>query len=457
MLPLLTRHFRCFDLPCDFTVDGEVSAEPGFFRFGAGAICYGRTSTGHLSHLPGGQLDDVSNHVTAESSEVRLPFDPEEAVENLREERYASDRAPDGQAEGIVRSIYYLVRPILPLWVRKHLQRAHLRGWEKLTFPNWPVDRTADDLLQRFLMLALRASGMDSIPFIWFWPDGARACAIMTHDVESDAGKRFCSRLMDINDSFGVPASFQIVPEKRYSVEPQLLAEIKNRGFEVNIHDLNHDGRLFQDRAEFERRIQRIHQYAHEFGAAGFRSAVLYRNPAWLGLLQFEYDMSIPNVAHLDPQRGGCCTVMPYFIDGLLELPLTATQDHSLFHILNDFTMDLWDRQTKFILQQNGLMSFIVHPDYVIAKRNQDAYRNLLGLLRELRAKSGVWMALPKEVNRWWRQRDQMILKRNGESWTVEGEGSERARVAMASVQNDRLVYSLADQPTTTAEIARGT
>ena len=30
--------------------------------------------------------------------------------------------------------------------------------------------------------------------------------------------------------------------------------------------------------------------------------------------LDFSFDMSIPNVAHLDPQRGGCCTIMPYFI-----------------------------------------------------------------------------------------------------------------------------------------------
>ena len=52
--------------------------------------------------------------------------------------------------------------------------------------------------------------------------------------------------------------------------------------------------------------------------------------------------MSVPNVAHLEPQRGGCCTVMPYFVGDVLELPLTTIQDYSLFHILGDYSTTLW-------------------------------------------------------------------------------------------------------------------
>jgi hypothetical protein len=114
---------------------------------------------------------------------------------------------------------------------------------------------------------------------------------------------------MDLNDSFAIKGSFQIVPEKRYTVSGHLLDEIRDRGFEINVHDLNHDGRLFSDHAEFLHRAERIRQYKLQFGAKGFRSAVLYRNVDWIGALGFSYDMSIPNVVHLDPQRGGCCTV----------------------------------------------------------------------------------------------------------------------------------------------------
>ena len=132
---------------------------------------------------------------------------------------------------------------------------------------------------------------------------------------------------MDLDDSFGIKSSFQVIPEER--------------GFELNVHDLNHDGNLMTDRDEFLRGASEINRHGKSFGALGFRSAVLYRNIDWHHALDFLYDMSIPNVAHLDPQRGGRCTVFPFFNGKILELPITMSQDYSLFHILKDYSMDL--------------------------------------------------------------------------------------------------------------------
>ena len=67
----------------------------------------------------------------------------------------------------------------------------------------------------------------------------------------------------------------------------------------------------------------------------------------WYDDLKFSYDMSVPNVAHLDPQRGGCCTVMPYFLGDILEIPVTTVQDYTLFSILDDYSIDLWKRQIE--------------------------------------------------------------------------------------------------------------
>ena len=75
----------------------------------------------------------------------------------------------------------------------------------------------------------------------------------------------------------------------------------------------------------------------------------MYREQEWFDAFDFSFDMSVPNVAHLEPQRGGCCTVMPYFIGDVLELPLTTTQDYSLFHILGDYSTTLWKRQIRLI------------------------------------------------------------------------------------------------------------
>ncbi len=151
--------------------------------------------------------------------------------------------------------------------------------------------------------------------------------------------------------------------------------------------------------------------------------------------------MSVPNVAHLDPQRGGCCTVMPYFIGNVLELPLTTTQDYTLFHILEDYSIELWKRQIRSIMEQNGLLSFVSHPDYLTSKRALATYVGLLEYLAHLRSRGQIWLTLPGEVDIWWRQRSRMSLECSDGKWRIEGEGSERARLAYASLDGDRLVY----------------
>jgi hypothetical protein len=281
------------------------------------------------------------------------------------------------------------------------------------------------------MLLSLRAKGIDRVPFIWFWPDGARGCLTMTHDVETEAGRNFCAELMDLDDAFGIKASFQIVPEKRYSVSTKFLASIRNRGFEVGVQDLNHDGRLFDSREDFLCQVQIINRYGREYGARGFRAGVLYRKPEWYDALDFSFDMSVPNVAHLDPQRG-CCTVMPYFIGNILELPVTTTQDYTMFHLLNQRSIDLWTTQTELILGKNGLVSFIVHPDYITDRDTRSVYESLLHYLRDLGGKTPLWFALPSEIDSWWRARSQMSLLNDGASWRIVGEGSERAVLAFA-------------------------
>ena len=148
---------------------------------------------------------------------------------------------------------------------------------------------------------------------------------------------------MDLDDSFGIKSAFQLIPEGREErVAAHGGADCAGAGFEVNLHDLNHDGRLFADKDSSCERARRINDYAREFGCDGFRSGAMYREQGWFEAFEFSYDMSVPNAAHLEPQRGGCCTVMPYFVGNILELPLTTAQDYSLFHILGDYSTTLW-------------------------------------------------------------------------------------------------------------------
>src|SRR5712691_9668695 len=432
-------YYRCPEKLADSQPAGSVLQDPGYFCFGPETICYVRLSSGSPTQQVIGPLHDVSADVTAGGGIVRLPLDPDEIIENLRHERYRNNN----HASPMVRNAYYWLRPFLPLPVRKHLQRARLSNWNKIAFPRWPVDRTVERLLERFLALSMTAQGIQRVPFVWFWPGGATSCAIMTHDVETLAGRDFSSQLMDLDDSAGIKSSFQIVPEGRYQVPEGFLEQIRHRGFEINIHDLNHDGLLFSSRGEFQRRSARINNYGVKYRALGFRSGGLYRNPAWYAALQFSYDMSLPSVAHLDPQRGGCCSLMPFFIGKILELPVTTTQDYSLFHILKQYSIDHWKRQISQIMEKHGLASFIIHPDYVLESRTRDTYKSLLTYLVDLRSKGKIWVALPREVNQWWRARRQMKLARQGNNWVIEGLDKDKARVAYAFLDGGRLVYEL--------------
>jgi hypothetical protein len=334
---------------------------------------------------------------------------------------------------------------MFPIVIRKQIQRSYLQRPNQNAFPHWPLDVTVDSIISSLMLMAIRASGQDSIPFIWFWPNSQSSCAVMTHDVESIKGRDFCSALMDMDDAYGIKASFQVIPEGRYPVPENFLDSIRQRGFEITVHDLNHDGHLYRNHAQFLKRAKKINAYIKQFQTEGFRAGALYRKQAWYQALDCSYDMSVPNTGRFDPQPGGCCTVMPYFVDNILEIPVTTTQDYTLFHILNDYSIDTWKRQTDQIMEMHGLMSFIVHPDYILQARARNCYESLIHHLNHLRQTRGVWITTPAELNRWWRQRTSMTLVQVDGAWTIQGEGSDQAGVAYAGEIDGQLSLTLPD------------
>jgi len=442
----LTEYYR---LPKDFPsrfLNREATGHAGFFRFGSEVICYGRCETGPTANSASLPLYDALADVQLSDHSVRLPFQHSEVIENLRRECYVRPGDPSQAGllgSPLVRKAYYSVRELLPVPARRYLQRLYLRGWRELNFPTWPVDFTVDTLHEQLLRLSMKATGIEQAPFIWFWPDGAPSCLVMTHDVETSVGIDFTSSLMDIDDSYGIKSSFQVIPGARYEIPGDYIEKIRGRGFELNVHDLKHDGTLFQDHAQFLSQAAKINEHARAFDSLGFRSGSMYRNQEWFESFAISYDMSVPNAAHLEPQRGGCCTVMPYPIGKILELPLTMTQDYSLFHMLGEYSIDLWKRECDQVVRRNGLISFIVHPDYVVEQRARKVYLDLLGYLSRLRVDCKLWTALPGDVNRWWRNRSQMELVRDGDRWRIEGPDKDRARIAYATSDGDRLVYRL--------------
>ena len=125
------------------------------------------------------------------------------------------------------------------------------------------------------------------------------------------------------------------------------------------------------------------------------------------------------------------------------RIPVTTTQDYTLFNILNDYSIHLWKKQINLIMEKHGLISFIVHPDYVGGSRERTVYGALLAHLARLREENGAWMPTPGEANRWWRQRAEMRIVECGAYLRIEGPGKERARIAYVSEKGRRLIFEL--------------
>jgi hypothetical protein len=435
-----TGYYRCPQEYATFAVSQQLPPDSGYFRIG-NEIAYGQCSGATPSSSVGAALPDVSAYIASERGQIVLPFDIDSIINNLRVEEYPSARTSRLASTRLLHDLYYGLRPLLPFQLRRRLQQAYLRNWQQISFPRWPVDCAVDKIFSGLMALAVQRTPQKEIPFIWFWPEGASACAVLTHDVENSAGRDFCSALMDLDESFAFKASFQFVPEVRYSLSDSLLQSVRMRGFEVCVQDLNHDGQLYRNEPQFRSRARKINAYGKAWQARGFRSAVLYRRQEWFDALDFDFDMSVPNVASLDPQRGGCCTVMPYFIGNILELPVTTTQDYSLFNVLGAHSIELWTQQIHTIMEQHGLISFIIHPDYIQGDEEQRTIKQLLTYLSRARAECNLWTPTPGEVAKWWRQRSKMNIVEESGMLRVRGEGSERARIAYASIEGGRVVY----------------
>ena len=113
---------------------------------------------------------------------------------------------------------------------------------------------------------------------------------------------------------FGFRSSFNFIPEGDYRVPAALRAWLTDRGFEVGVHDLHHDGKLYSSRDEFRRKAHRINSYLKEWNAVGFRSGFMLHNLNWIRDLDIQYDASTFDTDPFEPQPDGVDTIFPFWV-----------------------------------------------------------------------------------------------------------------------------------------------
>lgn len=289
---------------------------------------------------------------------------------------------------------YYQLKPFLPLSLRVALRRWRARR-RRLSFAHtWPIYPNSDQAPQ----------GWPG------WPDGKKFALVLTHDVEGQRGLDRSRVLMEQEARLGFRSSFNFVPEGDYRLPRELRETLTAAGFEVGVHDLNHDGKLYRNRDGFRANAQVINRYLQEWNAVGFRSGFMHHNLDWLGDLNALYDASTFDTDPFEPQPDGVQTIFPFWVPGphgrgYVELPYSLVQDYNLFVVLQEKTIDVWKRKLDWIASRGGMALLIVHPDYMnfsgtdLAQDEFPAslYEQFLRYAQEKYA-GLYWQALPREV-----------------------------------------------------------
>lgn len=309
----------------------------------------------------------------------------------------------------MLRKFYYYLKPYLPRPLRVRMRQAWAQRIRTRGLRHWPIDPSTG-----------------RTPRDWKgWPDHRKFAVVLTHDIEGPVGLSRVKALAEVEMSLGFRSSFNFIPEGPYDVPEDLRAWLVDHGFEVGVHDLRHDGKLYASREAFRRNAERINQHLKAWGAVGFRAGFMLHNLDWIHDLEVEYDASTFDVDPFEPQPDAYGTIFPFWVPhveeapgdgrwrvkeprraGYLELPYTLPQDSTLFPYLQHPDNSIWLNKLKWVAERGGMALVNVHPDY-IAMGDDDGgdgyplehYRSLLEFVRR-NYSDEAWCAVPKEVAR---------------------------------------------------------
>jgi hypothetical protein len=317
----------------------------------------------------------------------------------------------------LINKIFYNIKPFIP----RHLQislRRQMAAYKRKKYGHiWPVDPNAG-----------------TPPNGWpGWPDNKKFALIISHDVDTQAGHDKCYPLMEIEERLGFRSSFSIIPEN-YVVSKKLIDNLKNRGFEVCVHGLKHDGKLFFSKKIFNHRAKRINYYLQEWGTTGFTSPSMLCRLDWLHGLNINYSTSTYDTDPFEPQQHPVGTIFPFWVQnkehhgidqkgafpeglkGFVELPYTLPQDFTLFILMKEKNISIWKKKLDWIAEKGGMALFNSHPDYMNFNRHKNGneeyaaglYIEFLEYIKK-RYKDQYWHVLPKQMAQFWRENHSVL------------------------------------------------
>jgi len=304
------------------------------------------------------------------------------------------------------KNIYYKLKPIIPRRLQIILRRIIINLNKDKYKDIWPVNNKAG-----------------FAPEGWTgWPYDRKFALVLTHDIDTPKGEERCLDLMRIEKELGFKSAYFFVPGICKDCS-SIHHELRRNEFEVGIHGLFHDGRLYHSRKIFLNRASRINHFLSEWKAVGFRSPAMHHNLTWIHDLNIIYDASTFDVDPFEPQPDGVDTIFPFIENNTIsgksyvELPYTLPQDFTLFVLMRQRDIEIWKRKLDWIAENNGMALVITHPDYMNIEGSKLAideypvkyYLDFLSYIKD-KYTDQYWHALPKEMAQFWRNKRIMFL-----------------------------------------------
>jgi hypothetical protein len=308
--------------------------------------------------------------------------------------------------------------------------------------PNAVTELTEDKLspvecLRTVFLASLVVSTGLAIPRIAFWRKGKSHALAISHDVETKLGlEDGAGRCADVESKLGVRSTWNI-PSERYPLSSQLLISMASAG-EIGGHDTKHDGRLIFE--SFENKVERVGRCKSRLESLckrevrGFRSPLLQHGRELLDALGetgYMYDSSAPSWEPLSPtslRPHGVGTVFPFFVSGVLEIPVSLPQDHQLIRVSGLTASEAVDelfRVSQSIRGVGGACVLLVHPDYEFGQpeNTEEYYR----LLEKFKSDPECEILTLGELAEWWTHRANARIETHNGNLSIQYGDKDRA------------------------------